>query len=112
MSGKRSGARKISEGRFSSLTHPEIYLSELKIPAAPANTVEMLPRMQVSGRSDLRARSQASLLTAVMGGGSVVSAFPFKESIFWLILVVGHIFNFNYYNLILTLGFITFRVIC
>lgn len=31
------------DGRLSSLTHPEYDLSKSRIPAAPANTVEMLP---------------------------------------------------------------------
>ena len=51
------------DGRLSSLTHPEYDLSESRIPAAPASTLEILPPHQVSRYSNLHERSRRSLLT-------------------------------------------------
>ena len=57
-------SQKELDGRFSSLTHPDVRPSKLKIPAAPTRSVEILPATQVSRCPDLLARSLWPLLTA------------------------------------------------
>ena len=77
--------QNVLEGRFSSLTRQEMYLSESKIPAAPTKTVEMFP---MSSFRDTLTSGQKSSISIRYASGRWVGA-DLVLLHFWDILVAS-----------------------